>query len=128
MFRFVRRARPIAKGLVGGGALAGFYLASPAHTQDGQSGKWDFSGAVMPVAAGGISSPDSTDRAMIAQLSQTAKAKGLDISGGCVRRTSSRFCLGVEHGDYNGTELFGVGTDRFIWLACTYCTLWPAPL
>jgi len=22
----------------------------------------------------------------------------------------------VEHGDYNGTELFGVGTDRFIWL------------
>jgi galactokinase len=23
----------------------------------------------------------------------------------------------VEHGDYNGTELFGVGTDRFIWLA-----------
>jgi hypothetical protein len=25
--------------------------------------------------------------------------------------------LGVEHGDYNGTELFGVGTDRFIWLA-----------
>jgi len=34
-----------------------------------------------------------------------------------IRRTSSRFCLGVEHGDYNGTELFGVGTDRFIWLA-----------
>jgi galactokinase len=25
--------------------------------------------------------------------------------------------LGVEHGDYNGTELFGVGTDRFIWMA-----------
>jgi len=25
--------------------------------------------------------------------------------------------LGVEHGDYNGTELFGVGTDRFIWIA-----------
>jgi galactokinase len=23
----------------------------------------------------------------------------------------------VEHGDYNGTELVGVGTDRFIWLA-----------
>ena len=34
-----------------------------------------------------------------------------------MRRTSSRFCLGVEHGDYNGTELFGVGTDRFIWMA-----------
>lgn len=41
----------------------------------------------------------------------------LDIAGGRVRRTSSRFCLGVEHGDYNGTELFGVGTDRFIWMA-----------
>ncbi|MBC8378288.1 MAG: hypothetical protein H8E62_03850 [Planctomycetes bacterium] len=34
-----------------------------------------------------------------------------------MRRSSSRFCLGVEHGDYNGTELFGVGTDRFIWMA-----------
>ncbi|MFH1882603.1 MAG: hypothetical protein ABIL62_07840 [Planctomycetota bacterium] len=46
-----------------------------------------------------------------------SKDKGIDIKGGKVRRTSSRFCLGVEHGDYNGTELFGVGTDRFIWLA-----------
>lgn len=45
-----------------------------------------------------------------------AKQHGLDIAGGTVRRTSSRFCLGVEHGDYNGTELFGVGTDRFIWM------------
>lgn len=45
-----------------------------------------------------------------------AKQHGLDISGGIIRRTSSRFCLGVEHGDYNGTELFGVGTDRFIWM------------
>ena len=63
-------------------------------------------------------SPDSTDEEMIAELAVTAKAKGLDIEGGKVRRTSSRFCLGVEHGDYNGTELFGVGTDRFIWLAC----------
>jgi len=42
---------------------------------------------------------------------------GLDVAGGKVRRTSSRFCLGVEHGDYNGTELFGVATDRFIWMA-----------
>jgi len=50
-------------------------------------------------------------------LRQLAKEQGLDVSGGKVRRTSSRFCLGVEHGDYNGTELFGVGTDRFIWLA-----------
>jgi galactokinase len=50
-------------------------------------------------------------------LSEAASQGGLDVSGGRVRRSSSRFCLGVEHGDYNGTELFGVGTDRFIWLA-----------
>ena len=48
---------------------------------------------------------------------KSAKDNGIDIQGGKIRRTSSRFCLGVEHGDYNGTELFGVGTDRFIWLA-----------
>ena len=41
----------------------------------------------------------------------------VNVAGGRIRRTSSRFCLGVEHGDYNGTELFGVGTDRFIWMA-----------
>jgi galactokinase len=52
------------------------------------------------------------------RMKKLAEANGIDISGGKVRRTSSRFCLGVEHGDYNGTELFGVGTDRFIWLAC----------
>jgi galactokinase len=50
-------------------------------------------------------------------LEQLAAAAGLRVAGGHVRRTSSRFCLGVEHGDYNGTELFGVGTDRFLWLA-----------
>ncbi len=57
------------------------------------------------------------DRAALEKLQQLAKENGIDIAGGKVRRTSSRFCLGVEHGDYNGTELFGVGTDRFIWLA-----------
>jgi galactokinase len=46
-----------------------------------------------------------------------AKDNHIDIKGGKIRRTSSRFCLGVEHGDYNGTELFGVATDRFIWMA-----------
>jgi galactokinase len=46
-----------------------------------------------------------------------AKDNNIDVKGGKVRRTSSRFCLGVEHGDYNGTELFGVATDRFIWMA-----------
>ena len=50
-------------------------------------------------------------------LKRLAEQQGLDIHGGTVRRTSSRFCLSVEHGDYNGTELFGVGTDRFIWMA-----------
>jgi galactokinase len=52
-----------------------------------------------------------------AEIMRLARKHGLAISGGSIRRTSSRFCLGVEHGDYNGTELFGVGTDRFIWLA-----------
>lgn len=56
------------------------------------------------------------DKSVIDKLNQTAKAAGLDIAGGKVRRSSSRFCFGVEHGDYNGTELFGVGTDRFIWM------------
>lgn len=56
-------------------------------------------------------------RAALEIILKAATDNGIDISGGKVRRTSSRFCLGVEHGDYNGTELFGVGTDRFIWLA-----------
>ncbi len=51
------------------------------------------------------------------KLHSAAQRFGLDIAGGNVRRTSSRFCLGIEHGDYNGMELFGIGTDRFIWLA-----------
>ncbi len=51
------------------------------------------------------------------KLATAADKCGLDIAGGQVRRSSSRFCFGVEHGDYNGMELFGVGTDRFIWLA-----------
>ena len=46
-----------------------------------------------------------------------ATSAGLSLDGASIRRSSSRFCLGVEHGDYNGTELFGVGTDRFIWMA-----------
>ena len=50
-------------------------------------------------------------------LETRAREHALDVFGGRIRRSSSRFCLGVEHGDYNGTELFGVGTDRFIWMA-----------
>jgi galactokinase len=60
---------------------------------------------------------DPADREAVGQLARLAARARLDVSGGAVRRTSSRFCLGVEHGDYNGTELFGVGTDRFIWMA-----------
>ena len=61
--------------------------------------------------------PDSNDLSIRDQLVKLAKRHGLNVAGGRIRRTSSRFCLGVEHGDYNGTELFGVGTDRFIWMA-----------
>lgn len=53
----------------------------------------------------------------IEQIKDIAANNTLDIAGGKIRRSSSRFCFGVEHGDYNGTELFGVGTDRFIWMA-----------
>ena len=60
------------------------------------------------------SSSDRQAREIIARL---AAESNLRVQRGRIRRTSSRFCLGVEHGDYNGTELFGVGTDRFIWLA-----------
>jgi galactokinase len=57
------------------------------------------------------------DQEAISILQRFAEEKKLNVAGGRVRRTSSRFCLGIEHGDYNGTELFGVGTDRFIWMA-----------
>jgi galactokinase len=56
-------------------------------------------------------------QAALDKILSFSKDNSIDIKGGKIRRTSSRFCLGVEHGDYNGTELFGVGTDRFIWLA-----------
>ncbi|MHC4759227.1 MAG: galactokinase [Planctomycetota bacterium] len=59
----------------------------------------------------------SDDKIAIEKLLQISKENNINIKGGKIRRTSSRFCLGVEHGDYNGTELFGVGTDRFIWMA-----------
>ncbi|MGJ8642116.1 MAG: galactokinase [Luteolibacter sp.] len=57
------------------------------------------------------------EQEIIQNLHAEAQRLGLDIAGGTVRRTSSRFCLGIEHGDYNDMELFGIGTDRFIWLA-----------
>ena len=57
------------------------------------------------------------DQTAIDKILQLSRDTGININTAKIRRTSSRFCLGVEHGDYNGTELFGVGTDRFIWLA-----------
>jgi len=57
------------------------------------------------------------DKDAFERLRELSQRSGVSVEGGRVRRTSSRFCLGVEHGDYNGTELFGVGTDRFIWFA-----------
>lgn len=60
---------------------------------------------------------DSQDHDAMDAIRSAAAVQRFDVAGGRVRRTSSRFCLGVEHGDYNGTELFGVGTDRFIWMA-----------
>lgn len=59
----------------------------------------------------------TTDQQAFDYLKQLAAEQKIDLKGAKVRRSSSRFCLGVEHGDYNGTELFGVGTDRFIWMA-----------
>ncbi|RKY09380.1 MAG: hypothetical protein DRP65_07865 [Planctomycetota bacterium] len=64
-----------------------------------------------------VMEPTTEDKNAAERIMQLAADTGIDVKGGRVRRTSSRFCLGVEHGDYNGTELFGVGTDRFIWLA-----------
>jgi galactokinase len=61
--------------------------------------------------------PTTQNQMAVDRILQLSQEAGINIKGGRVRRTSSRFCLGVEHGDYNGTELFGVGTDRFIWLA-----------
>ena len=60
---------------------------------------------------------ETTEQQALNKLAKLAQQSGLKVAGGKIRRTSSRFCLGVEHGDYNGTELFGVGTDRFIWMA-----------
>ena len=69
------------------------------------------------MAKSSVIRPTAEDKKAVGKIVELAKKAGIDIGGGRVRRTSSRFCLGVEHGDYNGTELFGVGTDRFIWMA-----------
>lgn len=58
-----------------------------------------------------------TEEYAIKEIKKTAALCELNIEAGKLRRSSSRFCLGVEHGDYNGTELFGTGTNRYIWCA-----------
>lgn len=60
---------------------------------------------------------DEQDKRAWEQILELSHQISIKVEGGLIRRTSSRFCLGVEHGDYNGTELFGVSTDRFIWMA-----------
>ena len=60
---------------------------------------------------------DGIDKTAIEKLKAGCKKLFINLADCKIRRTSSRLCLGVEHGDYNGTELFGVGTDRFIWFA-----------
>lgn len=72
------------------------------------------SGAISSITSGAGKGGEEVVRGRLHEL---AARTGLDVGGGRIRRTSSRFCLGVEHGDYNGTDLFGVGTDRFLWLA-----------
>jgi galactokinase len=57
------------------------------------------------------------EKQAVEKIAGLSRRVGINVQGASVRRSSSRFCLGVEHGDYNGTELFGVGTDRFLWLA-----------
>ena len=59
----------------------------------------------------------TTDAGARDALISLSRECGLEMAGCRIRRSSSRFCLGVEHGDYNGMELFGVGTDRFLWMA-----------
>ena len=61
--------------------------------------------------------PEDSGAVAPACLREAATARGLDIGNGFAWRISSRICLGVEHGDYNGTELLGIGIDRFLWIA-----------
>lgn len=59
----------------------------------------------------------ATDHRAVAGLRAIAAERGLSVQGGFVVRASSRLCLSVEHGDYNGAPLFGIGLDRHLWIA-----------
>ena len=43
---------------------------------------------------------DFCDHEAVRNIQQISQQQGIDLRGGKIRRTSSRFCLGVEHGDY----------------------------
>ncbi|MFH1422150.1 MAG: hypothetical protein ABIH42_05500 [Planctomycetota bacterium] len=60
---------------------------------------------------------DKSDNEALSTIKKASEEICLDLSDAKVRRTSSRLCLSVEHGDYNGTNLFGVGVNRFLWFA-----------
>lgn len=57
----------------------------------------------------------SNEKSALKLIAEAAREKKIDLNGSRLIRTSSRACLGVEHGDYNGTDLFGFATDRYIW-------------
>ncbi len=71
-----------------------------------------------------ILKPTHAEQEIIEKLSND-KDVFIDRSRMYVRRTSSRVCFTVEHGDYNGTDLFGAAIGKandkeaygFIWFA-----------
>ena len=72
-----------------------------------------------------ILEPTKGEEEIIRQLLDNPDVK-LDKNRFHVRRTASRICFTVEHGDYNGTDLFGAAigvkpegdeSNGFIWLA-----------
>lgn len=71
-----------------------------------------------------ILKPTIAEQEIIEKLSNDEDVK-IEKSRMHVRRTSSRVCFTVEHGDYNGTDLFGAAIGKandkeaygFIWFA-----------
>jgi len=49
------------------------------------------------------------DQGALEDASAACRENGIKIVGGKVRRTSSRFCLGRRHGDYNGRNCSASG-------------------
>jgi len=57
-------------------------------------------------------SASSLDKEMVEKLKGLAQQNGIDISGAKACRSSSRFCLGVEHGDNLCYHPCGDGFDN----------------